>query len=85
VFPPGLLDGAADLYDQRVPDSVQRPAWPICASVPDDLGFDVDAILKQIRSIMDRDPCVQYVFLFTLAAGIVVLLRRAVDTGRAPL
>jgi putative ABC transport system permease protein len=37
--------------------------------------FDVDAILKQIREIMDRASlAVQYVFLFTLAAGIVVLL-----------
>ena len=37
--------------------------------------FDVDAILKQIRDIMDRASlAVQYVFLFTLAAGVVVLL-----------
>jgi putative ABC transport system permease protein len=37
--------------------------------------FDVDAILKQIREIMDRASlAVQYVFLFTLVAGIVVLL-----------
>jgi len=37
--------------------------------------FDVDAILKQIRDIMDRASlAVQYVFLFTLVAGVVVLL-----------
>ena len=43
--------------------------------------FDVDAILKQIRDIMDRASlAVQYVFLFTLAAGIVVLLAAVQST-----
>jgi putative ABC transport system permease protein len=43
--------------------------------------FDVDAILKQIRSIMDRASlAVQYVFLFTLAAGVVVLLAAVQST-----
>jgi putative ABC transport system permease protein len=37
--------------------------------------LDVDAILKQIRDIMDRASlAVQYVFLFTLGAGVIVLL-----------
>ncbi|MGH9578584.1 MAG: FtsX-like permease family protein, partial [Terriglobales bacterium] len=37
--------------------------------------FDIDAILAQVRDIMDRASlAVQYVFLFTLAAGITVLL-----------
>ena len=43
--------------------------------------FDVDAILKQIREIMDRASlAVQYVFLFTLAAGVVVLLAAVQST-----
>ena len=43
--------------------------------------FDVDAILKQIRDIMDRASlAVQYVFLFTLAAGVVVLLAAVQST-----
>jgi hypothetical protein len=43
--------------------------------------FDVDAILKQIREIMDRASlAVQYVFLFTLVAGIVVLLAAVQST-----
>jgi putative ABC transport system permease protein len=43
--------------------------------------FDVDAILTQIRQIMDRATlAVQYVFLFTLAAGIVVLLAAVQST-----
>ena len=37
--------------------------------------FDIDAILAQVRDVMDRASlAVQYVFLFTLAAGITVLL-----------
>ncbi|HVA55278.1 MAG TPA: FtsX-like permease family protein [Gammaproteobacteria bacterium] len=37
--------------------------------------FDVDAILEQVRHLMDQASlAVEYVFLFTLGAGIVVLL-----------
>jgi putative ABC transport system permease protein len=37
--------------------------------------FDIDAILAQVREVIDRASlAVQYVFLFTLAAGITVLL-----------
>jgi putative ABC transport system permease protein len=43
--------------------------------------LDVDSILKQIRSIMDRASlAVQYVFLFTLIAGVVVLLAAVQST-----
>ena len=43
--------------------------------------LDVDSILKQIRSIMDRASlAVQYVFLFTLVAGVVVLLAAVQST-----
>ena len=37
--------------------------------------IDIDAVLDQVRRAMDRAAsAVQYVFLFTFAAGIVVLL-----------
>jgi len=37
--------------------------------------FDVDAILEQVRHLMDQASlAVEYVFLFTLGAGVVVLL-----------
>ena len=43
--------------------------------------LDVDAILKQIRTVIDRASlAVQYVFLFTLAAGVVVLLAAVQST-----
>ena len=83
VFPPGLLDGAAGTYMTSVfLTPAQRPALTdLVRQFPTISVFDVDAILKQIRSIMDRASlAVQYVFLFTLAAGVVVLLAAVQST-----
>ena len=83
VFPPGLLDGAAGTYMTSVfLTAAQRPALAdLVRRFPTVSVFDVDAILKQIRDIMDRASlAVQYVFLFTLAAGIVVLLAAVQST-----
>ncbi len=89
VFPPGLLDGAAGTYMTSIYlTPAQRPALvDLVRQFPTISVFDVDAILKQIREIMDRASlAVQYVFLFTLAAGVVVLLAAVqVDARRAPL
>ncbi len=77
VFPPKLLDGAAGTYMTSVYlTPQQRPALiDLVRKFPTISVFDVDAILRQIREIMDRASlAVQYVFLFTLAAGVVVLL-----------
>jgi putative ABC transport system permease protein len=83
VFPPGLLDGAAGTYMTSLfLTEVQRPSLvDLVRQFPTISVFDVDAILKQIRGIMDRASlAVQYVFLFTLAAGIVVLLAAVQST-----
>jgi len=83
VFPPGLLDGAAGTYMTSVYlTPAQRPALvDLVSQFPTVSVFDVDAILKQIRDIMDRAAlAVQYVFLFTLAAGVVVLLAAVQST-----
>ena len=83
VFPPDLLDGAAGTYMTSVfLTSAQRPALAdLVRQFPTISVFDVDAILKQIREIMDRASlAVQYVFLFTLVAGIVVLLAAVQST-----
>ncbi|HEY2145217.1 MAG TPA: FtsX-like permease family protein [Steroidobacteraceae bacterium] len=77
VFPPGLLDGAAGTYmtSLYLTQAQRQSLIDLVRQFPTISVFDVDAILKQIRSIMDRASlAVQYVFLFTLAAGIVVLL-----------
>jgi putative ABC transport system permease protein len=83
VFPPGLLDGAGGTYMTSLYlNSAQRPYLAdLVRQFPTISVFDVDAILKQIRDIMDRASlAVQYVFLFTLAAGIVVLLAAVQST-----
>jgi len=83
VFPPGLLDGAAGTYMTSVYlTPAQRPSLAdLVRQFPTVSVFDVDAILKQVRDIMDRASlAVQYVFLFTLAAGVVVLLAAVQST-----
>ncbi|HEY5263707.1 MAG TPA: FtsX-like permease family protein [Steroidobacteraceae bacterium] len=83
VFPPGLLDGTAGTYMTSVfMTPAQRPALvDLVQQFPTISVFDVDAILKQIRALMDRASlAVQYVFLFTLAAGVVVLLAAVQST-----
>jgi putative ABC transport system permease protein len=83
VFPPGLLDGAAGTYMTSVYlTPAQRPSLAdLVRQFPTVSVLDVDAILKQIRDIMDRASlAVQYVFLFTLAAGVVVLLAAVQST-----
>jgi putative ABC transport system permease protein len=83
VFPPGLLDGAAGTYMTSLYlTPAQRPALvDLVREFPSVSVFDVDAILKQIRDIMDRASlAVQYVFLFTLVAGVVVLLAAVQST-----
>jgi putative ABC transport system permease protein len=83
VFPPGLLDGAAGTYMTSIYlNSAERPVLvDLVRRFPTISVFDVDAILKQIRDIMDRASlAVQYVFLFTLAAGVVVLLAAVQST-----
>jgi putative ABC transport system permease protein len=83
VFPPGLLDGAAGTYMTSIYlTAAERPALHgLVRRFPTVSVFDVDAILRQIRDIMDRASlAVQYVFLFTLAAGVVVLLAAVQST-----
>jgi putative ABC transport system permease protein len=83
VFPPDLLDGAAGTYMTSVfLTPAQRPALvDLVRQFPTISVFDVDAILKQIRDIIDRASlAVQYVFLFTVVAGIVVLLAAVQST-----
>jgi putative ABC transport system permease protein len=83
VFPPGLLDGTAGTYMTSIYlTPAQRPALVgLVRRFPTISVLDVDAILKQIRGIVDRASlAVQYVFLFTLAAGVVVLLAAVQST-----
>ena len=83
VFPPHLLDNAAGTYMTSIHLSArERPALvEVVRRFPSVSVFDVDAILEQVRAIVDRASlAVQYVFLFTLAAGVVVLLAAVQST-----
>lgn len=77
VFPPGLLDGAAGTWmtsaylDQRSARSIAE----LVRRFPSVSVFDLDDLLAQVRSVIDKAVlAVQSVFVFTLFAGLTVLL-----------
>ncbi|MEJ0099100.1 MAG: FtsX-like permease family protein [Pseudomonadota bacterium] len=77
MFAPQLLDGAAGTW---MASAVYRPQDParvadVVRRFPSVSIFDVDQLITQVRSIIDKAVmAVQSVFLFTLLAGVVVLL-----------
>ena len=77
VVNPGVLDSLAHTYvTSFYLESARRSAMlELVTALPGVSVIDIDAILDQIRRAMSRAAsAVQYVFLFTFAAGIVVLL-----------
>jgi putative ABC transport system permease protein len=77
MLPPGVLDEVAGTYMTAVYlDQEQRRALVgLVQRFPSVSIFDLDALMKQVRDVMDKASlAVQYVFLFTLLAGITVLL-----------
>ncbi len=77
MFPPGLLEGSLGTY---MASAQFRPTDPgtiaqLVRQFPSVSVFDMDDLLAQIRSIIDKAVlAVQSVFLGTLLAGVVVLL-----------
>ena len=84
MFPPGLLDGAAGTY---MTSALYEPrsAAALTALVrqfPSVSIFNVGDLLAQVRSVIDKAvTAVQSVFVFTLFAGLTVLLA-AVQASR---
>jgi putative ABC transport system permease protein len=77
VFSPGVLEDVTGTLITSVhvrPE--QRPALvDLVRQFPEVTIIDIDALLSQVRDVMDKAAlAVQYVFLFTLAAGLMVLL-----------
>ncbi len=77
VFSPGVLDATAGTYVTSIhllPE--QKPMLlDFMRQFPEITAIDLDAILSQVRSVMDRaSTAVRYVFAFTLLAGLTVLL-----------
>jgi putative ABC transport system permease protein len=83
MFPPGLLEGTAGTY---MASANFRPSSPgvvaqLVRQFPSVSIFDMDDILTQVRSIIDKAVlAVQSVFLFTLLAGTAVLLAAVQST-----
>jgi putative ABC transport system permease protein len=83
MFPPGLLEGAAGTW---MASAEFRPTEPsaiadLVRRFPGVSIFDMDDLLTQVRSIIDKAVlAVQAVFLFTLLAGVVVLLAAVQST-----
>jgi putative ABC transport system permease protein len=77
VFSPGVLDATAGSYLTSVflPDERRSLLAEFVRRFPEVTAIDIEAILSQVRGVMDKAAlAVQYVFSFTLLAGITVLL-----------
>jgi len=83
VFSPGTLDGMVGtwLTALNLDEAGKRSLVQLVRQFPSVSIFDIEAILKQVRAVGDRASlAVQYVFLFTLLAGITVLLAAVQST-----
>jgi putative ABC transport system permease protein len=76
VFPSGVLDHypATWITSFHLPAGQKPLLAELVRQYPSVTVLDVDALMSKVREIMDRViAAVEYVFLFTLAAGLVVL------------
>ena len=76
VFPPGVLDAMPTTYISAIRVPVGNAAWltPLLREYPNVLVIDVGEILHQVQSIIEQVArAVEFVFLFTLLAGVLVL------------
>ncbi len=77
VFPPGLLDDTAGTWMTSAYFNKQesRSIAALVRRFPSVSVFDLDDLLAQVRSVIDKAVlAVQSVFVFTLFAGLTVLL-----------
>jgi putative ABC transport system permease protein len=78
IFPPGVLETMPQTWlgAVRVPPGSESARWlsGLVREFPNVLAIDVGEILGQVQSIMDQVArAVEFVFLFTLAGGLLVL------------
>ena len=74
---PGQIEGFAHTYitSMIVEPDKNAAMLDLIRQFPSVSVIDIGAVLNQVRAAMDRAAAaVQYVFLFTLASGIMVLL-----------
>ncbi|MEO6749107.1 MAG: FtsX-like permease family protein [Casimicrobiaceae bacterium] len=78
LFPPHALDGLPTSYlgAVRAPDGAAGAEWvsALVARYPNVLVIDVGDVIRQVQSIMDQvSRAIEFVFLFTLVGGLLVL------------
>jgi putative ABC transport system permease protein len=76
IAPRSLLGGEAATYvtSFHLPQERTAVIPELVRAYPSVTLFDVDALMAQVRQVMDRGvAAVEFVFLFTLAAGMLVM------------
>jgi putative ABC transport system permease protein len=76
VGTPGLMAGqpASYITSFYLPPQKRHLLYDLIQQYPSITALDVSALMQQVRAIMDRGVmAVESVFLFTLAAGVIVL------------
>ena len=84
VFAPGVLEGTVGTYltSAYFAPGAARSLAQLAHRFPSVSIFDIDELLAQVRSVLDKAALVvQSVFVFTLFAGLTVLLA-AVQSSR---
>lgn len=77
VFSPGTLNDSTGTYitSVHIPHEQRPLLLDFVREFPEVTAIDLEAILTQVRGVMDKASlAVQYVFGFTLLAGVTVLL-----------
>jgi len=77
VFSPGTLNDSTGTYitSVHIPREQRPVLMDFVRQFPEVTAIDLEAILTQVRGVMDKASlAVQYVFGFTLLAGVTVLL-----------
>ncbi len=78
LFAPGVLETMPQTYlgAARIPEGAQSAAWlsALVQQYPNVLAIDVGEIMRQVQSIIEQvSRAVEFVFLFTLLGGLLVL------------
>jgi putative ABC transport system permease protein len=84
VFAPGVLEETAGTYmtSAHLPPAQARSLGTLARRYPSVSIFDIEDLLNQVRSVMDKAAlAVQSVFFFTLFAGLTVLLAAVQSSG----
>jgi putative ABC transport system permease protein len=83
VTPPGLLDKYAANYISsfHLPINADAPLNQLVRNYPNLTVIDIAALMQQVRGIMQKmSSTIEYVFAFSLVAGIAVLYAALVAT-----